>query len=622
MKNRSLMTGGTLAILAVLFVAVVILSNVLFRGARLDLTENRLYTLSDGAAQVLSEIDEPLNLYFFFSERTSQEMAQLQPVRTYAARVRELLEEMAAKSGGKLRLHVIDPLPFSEEEDRASAFGLQAVPVSAAGENIYFGLAGTNSTDGQMVIPFFQPDKEAFLEYDIVKLVHGLVTTTKPIVGLLSGLDIGPSIDQQTRQMRRGWAIQQSLAELFELRPLDPATTKAIDPAIRTLVLVHPKELPEELQFALDQFVLGGGKLLVFVDPNAELDTSGADPSNPSAAMFADKSSDLGALFKAWGVEYDRTKVLLDAKHALTVQGANGAPVRHLAILGVASDSMNQDDVVTAQLASVNFSSAGVVRVSQGSTLKLVPLVQSSGDSMLVASDKLRFVPDPAALFAGFVPSGEHYVIAGRLQGPLKSAFPGRSGEGVLAESKAPVDMLVVADTDVLSDRLWVQVQQFFQQQVMNAFASNGDFAVNAVDNLTGSSALISVRGRATSARPFETVDALRRGADDRFRAKERELNEELAETERKLNDLQRGKADESSMILSPEQKAELTRFQERKLEIRKELRRVRRELDAEIHALGTRLKLLNILLIPLIVIAIAVGFWWARRRTPAPARA
>jgi ABC-type uncharacterized transport system involved in gliding motility auxiliary subunit len=615
--QRRLLTGGTLALLAVLFIAIIVLSNTLLRGARIDLTENRLYTLSPGTRAVLAEIDEPINLYYFFSDRGTRDIPM---IRTYATRVRELLEEMASKSGGKLRLSVIDPLPFSEEEDRATAFGLQAVPVGASGESIFFGLAGSNSTDGQMIIPFFQPDKEAFLEYDVAKLIHSLNTTTKPVVAVVSGLPVGPGFDPQRRAMRPAWAFFQSLQELFEVRQLAPATLGTIPDEIRTLVLIHPKDLGEDAEYAIDQFVLRGGRLLVFVDPNAELDESANDPENPSAAAFANRSSNLPRLFRAWGVNFDAGRVLLDASAALQVQSPSGAAVRHLAILGYRAESMNRDDVITAELSSVNFSSAGALAMLEDAALSLEPLVQSSTDAALVPADRLRFLADPATLFQDFVPTGTTYVLAGRLSGTAKTAFPERSGAGHRSESAEPVEIVVVADSDVLSDRLWVQIANFFGQQVMNAFANNGDFVTNAVDNLTGSSALISIRGRATSARPFTTVERLRRQADARFREKERELQAELAETERTLNELQQQKDQTQATVLSAEQRAELQRFQQRKVEIRRELRQVRRQLDADIESLGNWLKVINIALVPLLLTAGAIAFaWWRRRRVTAP---
>lgn len=614
--NRLAMTGSSLAILGVLLVAILVLSNVLLRGARLDLTENNLYTLSDGTRQVLKEIEEPVNLYFYFSDRGT---AEIPMIRNYAMRVREMLEEMASRSGGKLHLQVIDPLPFSEDEDRASGFGLQAVPSGAGGETIYFGLAGTNSTDGQSVIPFFQPDKEAFLEYDVVKLIHSLVVGKKPVVGVVTGISMAGGFDAATRQQRDAWAIYQEWGDMFDLRLINADGTNTIDKEIETLILVHPKGLSEDIQYAIDQFLMRGGRLAVFVDPHAEMDQSGNDAEDPNMARFASKSSDLPALFKAWGVEYDPTKLVFDASNALPIQVSPTAPpVRHLAILGLGKDSLNRDERATAQLTSLNFSTAGQFTLAEGSTLKLIPLVQSSGDSMLESVDRVKFEMDPARLYDGFKAGNQHLVLAGRLDGKLKSAFPQRTGADHLAESKGEVHMLLIADTDVLTDRLWVQVQNFFGQKIMNAFANNGDFANNAIDNLAGSSALIGIRGRASSARPFTTVEAIKRQADQSFRLKEQELQQELDETERKLTELQRGRETTSSaMIMSPEQQAEVQKFQDQKVRIRKDLRKVKRQLDADIERLGTWLKIINILLVPLLLTLGAIGFYfWRRRQT------
>ena len=277
-SHRKTFTGGALVILIILFVALMLVVNVLFRGARVDLTENNLYTLSSGTTQILGELKEPINLYFYFSDKGTQSLPQL---RTYATRVRELLEEMAARSNGNIHLDVIDPLPFSEDEDRATAYGLQAVPVSADGESIFLGLAGTNSTNGQSVIPFLQPNKESFLEYDVAKLIHELATPKKPVVGLISGLPMGAGFDPQTRQMTSPWAVRQQMSQLFDVRELNAGGLHTIDPEISVLMLVHPKALSDDAQYAIDQFVLRGGHLMVFVDPNAELDTSGADPQDP-----------------------------------------------------------------------------------------------------------------------------------------------------------------------------------------------------------------------------------------------------------------------------------------------------------------------------------------------------
>lgn len=619
-SNRKLLTVGALAVLAVLLVAVILISNTLLRGARLDLTQNHLYTLSQGTKNILASIEEPIHLTLFFSDKAAAESTQPEAatLRNYAPRVREMLTEMAARAGGKLRVEAIDPLPFSEEEDRATGFGLQALPWGPGGANIFLGLVGTNSTNGKSVMPIVNPSNESFLEYDIAKMIHELSMPKKPAVGLITSLPMGAGFDAATRQMRQPWAIQQQLEQLFEVRTLTAASLKSIDKDINVVVLVHPKSFSDDAQYAIDQFVLRGGHLLVFVDPVAEADDSGADPNNPQAAMFADKSSDLPKLFKAWGVDYDPKKVVLDREHALQITMTQGAPpVRHAAILGFTKRDLNPTDVTTATLQSINVSTAGFFLLAKDSKNKLTPLIQTSADAMSVPSERVKFLPDPSQLLVDYKPDGSQpFVIAGRLEGKFTSAFPERNEAGHLAEAKDNAEIILVADTDVLSNRMWVQVQPFFGQQVMNAFANNGDFIVNAVDNLGGSSDLISIRGRATSQRPFTTVEDMRRAAEESFHDKERDLQSKLADTERRLTELQSGKAKENEMILSPEQKAELQKFQDQKVSIRKELRQVRRGLDDRIDALGTRLKLINIGLMPLLITLLALGFvWWKRQR-------
>lgn len=617
--NRKTLSGGALALLAVLFVAIVLLSNLLFRGFRADLTENRLYTLSDGTDRILGKLDEPVRLSLYFSEKATAESnrAEVRNLRVYFDRIRDLLDEMAARSKGKLLVEVIDPIPYSEAEDRAAASGIQGIPLGPAGEKIFLGLVGTNATDGQGMIPFFDPGKESVLEYDVAKLIQDLATTKKRAIGLLTGLPMASGVDPAAREMREPWAVYQELSQLFDIRQLDASTLKTVDPDVAVLVLVHPKQLGDDAEYAIDQFVLRGGHLLVFVDPNAELDQA-ADMGNPQAAMFADKSSNLPALFKAWGVEFAPDKVVLDRAHALQVgTSPGGPPVRHPGILGFQGADLPRNDVVTASLEAVNMASVGHFRLAKDSSATLTPIIQSSNEAMTILTERVKFLPDPSVLFQDYVATGERYIIAGRLEGKFKTAFPNRSGNNHLAEAKDPGLILLVADTDVLSDRLWVRVQNFFGQKVLNAFANNGDLFINAVDNLSGSSDLISIRGRASSQRPFTRVEQLKRTADDRFRAKEQELQRELTETERKLTELQSGKSDDQSQVLSPEQKSELDKFLHRKLDIRKELREVRRQLDADIEALGARLKFLNIALVPiLLTLGTLVFVGWKNKRS------
>jgi ABC-type uncharacterized transport system involved in gliding motility auxiliary subunit len=273
--------------------------------------------------------------------------------------------------------------------------------------------------------------------------------------------------------------------------------------------------------------------------------------------------------------------------------------------------------VTTANLDSINVASAGYFALAKDSKNKLVPLIQSGTDAMTAPVERVKFMQDPSQLLNGFTPTQINYVIAGRLEGKFVTAFPDRKDEGHLAEAKDSGEIILAADTDMLTDRLWVNVQPFFGQKLMNAFANNGDFFINSVDNLTGSSDLISIRGRAISQRPFTRVDDMKRAAEENFRSKEQDLQRQLNDTERKLTELQSGKTKGNEMIMSPEQQAELQSFMQKKVDIRKQLRQVQRSLDENIDALGARLKLINIGLMPLLITLAALAFaFWKRRRT------
>jgi gliding motility-associatede transport system auxiliary component len=616
----------TLVVLAVLFIGLIILSNYGLRGLRADLTENRLYTLSPGTRHIIEGLQEPINLYFYFSRETAGERAA--DIKTYGDRVREVLEEMAARSRGKIRLETIDPEPFSEDEDRAGEFGLRAIPTGTAGESFYFGLAGTNSTDGRAKIELFNPRQEEFLEYDIAKVIVELARPKKPVIGVLSTLPMGSDFNPMTGQASEPWAVTSQLEQLFTVRTLN-ADVASIDADVDVLLLVHPKALTPATLFAIDQFVLRGGRALIFVDPESEADTSGQQPGNPLAAMGANRSSSLEPLFKAWGVEFNPREVVGDQKHALMLGGRTGEPQRHLAFLGFDASNLDKKDVITASLDSVNFATAGRFKRAENSPLTFEPLVQSSELSGLIPVERLAMLMDPGTLLEGFQPTGERFLLAVRATGKLKTAYPDGKPAGVagaaptsaptLKESAQPVNLVLVADTDMLTDMMWVQRENFFGQRFAQAFANNGDMVLNAVDNLTGNSDLISIRGRATFVRPFDRVEALRRDAEERFRSKERELEEELRATEQKLTALQTSRNDQSSLILTPEQEQELERFQQQKAGIRKDLRDVRHGLDRDIKRLGTVLDVINIALVPLLITIFGLAvFVWRRRRARA----
>ena len=614
--GRKAYGAGALIALAVLFIGLTILFTFLLRGARLDLTESKLYSIAPGTQHILETLQEPINLYFFFSQEASRDTPQ---IRAYAQRVRELLEEMAQRSKGKLRLTVIDPQPFSEDEDRASEFGLQAVPLGARGDSLYFGLAGTNSTDGREIIGFFQPDKEEFLEYDVASLIHRLTNTKRAKIGLMSSLPVDASFDPSSGGMRPGWASISQLRELFDVQTL--ASDVASIPAdIDTLMVIHPRDLAPRTQYAIDQFVLRGGKLIAFMDPQSENDPQAAQMMQ-MGGMMGNRSSTLGPLLDAWGVTYDAGQVLGDRELGLTVSLQPGQPPsQHIAIVGFNRASMNSKDVVTSALDSINVMTAGALAKKEGATTEFEPMIESSTNAALLPVARVAILPDSASLLDGFKATGERYAVAARIHGKVKSAFPNGAPEGAdagqsLKESAQDANIILIADTDILADPLWIRTQNLFGQRVAIAWANNGDFLANSLDNLAGSSDLISIRGRQSFFRPFTKVEDLRRQADDRLRAKEKELDSELRETEQKLSQLQIGRANQNELSLSAEQEAELTRFQQERARIRKELREVRRSLDVEIESLGTRLKFLNILLVPALIAIGAIVLAITRRR-------
>lgn len=613
--NTTISYSG-LAILAVLFVLVNMISSNIFKSSRIDLTEDNLYTLSTGTLNILENIKEPITLHYFFSDQATRDIPQL---RTYANRVRELLQEYAQLSKGKITLNIIDPVPYSEEEDRAAEFGLQGVPAGPGGNTIYFGLAGSNSVGDSELIPFFQPNKEQFLEYDVTKMIYTLLNTKKPVVGLMSRVPMFSSFDVETQKIRNPWVVTNQLQQLFEVRNIDFTETQ-FDEDLELLMLVHPKDLSQETLYAIDQYVMRGGNLVVYVDPYAEADVPPMNPDSPIEAQGV-RSSNMARLFDAWGIDYSPAKVVGDRKYAMTVDVGNGRQERHYAILGLDREVFQSDDVTTSSLDLVTIAMAGSVGAKEGADVTFEPLIQSSSEATLFDTSTFRFLPKVSRLAEDYTPDEQPYTIAARFQMQPDSAFPdgppasqgdSEPGEQPLQsehmdKAADTVNMIVVTDVDMLTDRMWVNVQDFLGQEIYDVWASNGDFAVNAVDNLLGSSDLISVRGRATATKPFTRVEALRREADDKFRQKEQNLQNKLRATEQKIAQLQSQRDDQSALILSPEQKAEIQRFQAEKLEVRKELRKVRHELDKNIQSLGTWLKAINIGLVPVLLTIVAL---------------
>lgn len=636
--SKALLTGTGLVAAFAAFFGFNILVNQGLRDTRIDLTEARLYTLSDGTRNVLKAIPEPVTLRLFFSDKLASNAPQL---KQYGTRVRELLERYAALSGGKLRLEVIDPEPFTEAEDRAVQAGLQGAQLPNG--SLYFGLVGSNTLDQQQVIPFFQAEKEQFLEYDLTKLVYALSNPTKPTIGVLGALPLeyGPGgMMAAMRGQAQPYLILEQIKQFFDVKMIDASKPEEISEKLGALVLAHPKDLSPQAQYAIDQYVLKGGRLIVFADPFSETMSAMPNPMTGQPMPGGDQSSLLPELFKAWGVEVQPGKFVADLNLAQRVQtGRQGAAavVDYVPWLAIPTENLSHADVVTADLTQINAASMGSIKKIDGATTQLTPLITSSNQAMLMDVGDLQGDPNPQALAEKFKPTGETYVVAARINGPAKTAFPNgtpapaaekKDGDKPAAapaaapvaqvvDSAKPINVLLVADADLLDDRFWVRTQQMMGQSMYVPIAANADFLVNAIDNMSGSGDLIGLRSRGKSQRPFELIDNMRRVADQQFLARQRALEQKLETTQKQLADLQSKAQEQSNALLSAEQEAAITTFRDQLLETRRELRGVQRELNRDIEALQVLVKFINIGLMPLVAALVAIGLAivWRRRR-------
>jgi len=671
MNTKSLFSSAGLVVIAVALVfAVAIIS--LLPGWRIDLTEDNLYSLSDGTRNIVASLEHPIELMFFYSDSAIEDLPQ---IRSYGTRVQELLREIVIASNGRLSMSVIDPEPFSEDEDLATQYGVQAVPVTQGGEAIYFGLVviQTDADGGGPVVvpvletmPLIRPDQEQFLEYEFLKLITRVGNPDLPVVGLLTELDIDGGFNPIMGQATPPWMVMDFIRQLYEVRRVDIAADD-IDVDIDLLMIVHPQDLSQQMLYAIDQHVMRGGKTVVFLDPSADSMVTRSPQGN---LIPAGMSSDLPGLLAAWGIAYASDKVLTDSDLALRVRmGQNQQPEAHLGMLGVHRENLAGDDIITNRLEAINFSSTGAIASAENANTVFEPLIQSSTNAMLMDAGFLEDVSDPSILFDEFVSAQQSFVIAARVSGVIDSAFPdGRpvveeadveaveetdvedsevdesdsaeateadASTGVdedpgaereespvdehIASSNGEVNIVIFADTDMLSDRLWVQVAQFLGQRIPQPFANNGDIVINTLDNLSGSADLVSIRSRGTYSRPFTRVLNLQRKADDRLRIEESELLDRLTETEAALAEL--NQTEEGQLIgqITPEIQAEIDQFNAELLDTRRRLRDVQFQLSEDIEQLGSRLKAINTGLIPILLTLLLLGASYLRaqgRRT------
>lgn len=614
--DRRIYTIGSIVLAIILFLAVNIFSNSVFKTARIDLTEESLYTVSQATKNILRNLDEPLVLRLYVSKRVRDGVPALS---TYADRVEELLRQYERLAGGNVRLEVFEPEQFSPEEDTAVGYGIQGIPASAAGDVLYFGLAGTNSTDDEDIIPFFTPGREAFLEYDLSKLVFNLSRPKKTLIGLISSLPL--AADPRARYAP--WTVHEQASQFFDMRIMGGEINE-IDESVDILMLVQPTNLDGRTLYAIDQYFLRGGAGIIFVDPHSEVFPQ---PQGQQRQYQPPPDHTLGPLFEAWGIDVPLDQVVGDrtaAQRVNAVSSGRRIVTDYLPWMSLDRAGIEGSDVVTAEIERVALLSPGHLVRHENSALTMTPLIFSTEQSMLIDVDEIRPLPNPLGLLTDFEAENTNYTLAARFSGSLKTAFPdgppkrvNPRGEEVveesdsipqLLESQAPTNIIIVADTDLLADRAWLRGSGGGAVPV----AQNGDFVVNALDNLAGSADLIALRGRGLSNRPFGTVAEIRRDAELKFRSKERELVESLRETEQRIAQLQQ--EDEGTAILSTEQSDTIERFRADMLVKRAELREVQHALVRDIDDLESNLKMLNIGAIPLLIGLFAIGLAVVRR--------
>ena len=635
-QSRNASALLALAAALVLFAAVNVIARNWLGAARLDLTQGGLYTLSPGTRATLAKIDEPITLRFYYSPQLGQEIPSY---GVYADRVREMLKSYAARAGGKIQLQLLDPAPFSPTEDRAVAFGLQGVPLDQSGEQVYFGLAGTNSTDDQEIVSFFQPERERFLEYDLTKLIHTLANPAKTVVGLATELPMeGDLMAAMQGRPLVPYVMLEQMRQLYDVR-LMGTDFDAVPEDVGVLMLVHPQNLAPKTLYAIDQYVMKGGHALVFVDPDSETQAMHPSQLNPPGQP---NDSDLPALFKAWGLEMEPKLVAGDRQAAMKVNAGTASRLQaldYVAWLALKSANLNHDDLITADLSQINMATAGILKPLPGAKTSFAPLISTSEDSMEIPVAKVQApLPDLAGLLSGFQPSGQKLVLAAHVTGPADTAFP--DGPPAAANVPAapaapaaappqnapqiktavqPVNIVVVADTDMLDDRFWVDVQEFFGQRVAVANANNGDFVTNAIDVLSGGADLVGLRSRGSSARPFVLVQDIQRQADARYEASEKTLEDRLKDTQQKLKDL-RASADKPGAQPDAAQAAAIDDFRNQLLATRRQLREVQLAERQDLNFLKGLLEFFDIAFIPILVAiaAAVIGILRLRRRARA----
>ncbi len=621
-KRTETLIYSTVGVAAMLLIVVALNFIFSLTNARVDLTAEKLYTLSDGTKQILKELDTEIEVRLY---ATQDEKIMPVPLKTYARRLEALLREFAQYSNGNLVLRKLDPEPDSDAEDSARLDGIEGQPINL-GEQIYLGVA-FSMLDRTAALPFLPPNREQLLEYDLARAISQVMKSEKPVVGVMSslpvmGMAMNPMMMRMGQQGQQAWVMISELQRDFEVKEV-PMSGEAVPDDIGVLLVVHPKQASDEVQFALDQFVMRGGKLIALLDPMAIVDQSQQQPNNPMGSPPS--ASNLEKLLTAWGVSFESTKVVADMTFARELSFQRGRPPELIpTFLFIGPAGINKDDVSTSQLDDIWLPFPGSFSGTPADGLTQTVLLQSSEKSSL--TDGFMAQLAPSQVVKEFVAGGKKLPLAIRLAGKFKTAFPeGKPGDTnapaataeVLKESKTDGVVVLVGDVDFANDNFSVQSMGLPGLFTMR----NGNISLlqSLVEQLGGDSRLIGARSRATMNRPFTRIREMQQVAEESYRKKIQDLENERQEVQTKISQLQTKKEDGQRFVLSPEQQAELTRFQQKLVESNKELKVLRRNLNKDIDAMENRLKLLNIAGMPFLVIVVGiVSAVLKRKRTAA----
>ena len=614
-------SAAGLAALAVLLVAFNFLAAT--APLRVDLTDGKLYTLSDGTRRILNKLDAPVKVRLYISQGDNTMPVQL---RSFAQRVEDMVREFRSVAGANLVIEKYNPKPDSDEEDAAQLDGIEPQQLMS-GETFYLGLS-VSQLDRKQAIAAVSPQRERLLEYDLIRAVARVANPEKPVLGLMSGVAVlGEQFNPFTRQGSEPWALANELKRDFNVKAVNMSAA-AIDPEIKVLLLIHPRDISDKAEYALDQFVMRGGKLIAFVDPFMYFDQQ-PNPMMPQQ-MQQGTSSTLPTLFKAWGLEMDPGKVIADITYA-----SGGGPRYTPTVLSLNRTAINREDVTTSQIESLLYAFGGAFAVKPVDGLKITELIRSSATTMLVDNIVASVSGDAAT--KGFVPSGKSSPLALRLTGRFKTAFPDglkadepakpAAGDAKPAAAKPPAapqlkesaaenSVILVADADMLADGAAVDIQTVFGQRVVVPSNGNLNLVQNMVEQMFAGDDLIGLRSRASGFRPLTVIREMEAKAQQQYFGKIQALEKELQTASEKIQALQKGRADaKSAQILSPEQQAELEAFRKRVIETRRELKELRKQLRQDAESLQNWTKSVNIALVPVLVALFGVGFAAARRK-------